>query len=203
MDEARPHWCRGPYSPGFGVAACAEGLPLLVQLPACDVACGRSSTAFHSTSPSPPSPCSAQQALEEYRQLIQQHAPQPAEPDHAADADTLLRGAVLIARHRYPLLRHDDVAEQLDDLAVQARRLLLHCRALVACCSLHGCAGGSVNLLPCCSGRRRWRPGGFEGGRAVELGTSRMLLRLWVGSWVAWKCGLAQQVFPFLTPQLC
>lgn len=68
--------------------------------------------------------CSTQQALEEYRQLMQRlpewGGPAPP-PDHAADADALLRGAVLIARHRYPLLRHEDVAEQLDDLAVQAR----------------------------------------------------------------------------------
>lgn len=63
-----------------------------------------------------------QQALEEYRQLMRQlpewGAPLPP-PDHAVDAAVLLRGAVLIARHRYPLLQHDDVAEQLDDLAVQ------------------------------------------------------------------------------------
>lgn len=55
------------------------------------------------------------------RQLPEWGAPLPS-PDHAADADVLLRGAVLIARHRYPLLQHDDVAEQLDDLAVQASR---------------------------------------------------------------------------------
>ncbi len=124
-------------------------------------------------------------------------APQPAEPDHAADADALLRGAVLIARHRHSLLRHDDVAEQLDDLARQASCPLLRCLALVACRMLHGCAGGS-----CCRDAGR-RPGGLEGGRAVEMDTSRMLLRLWVKSWEAWKCGLAQQVFPCLTPQLC
>ena len=38
------------------------------------------------------------------------------EPDDSLD---LLRGATLIARHRHPLLRHEEVVEQLDDLAVQ------------------------------------------------------------------------------------
>lgn len=50
-------------------------------------------------------------ALEEYRMLMGQ-------TDEALSAQ-LLRGAVLIARHRYPLLRAEDVEEQLDDLAVQ------------------------------------------------------------------------------------
>lgn len=48
-------------------------------------------------------------ALEDYRLLMQ-------EPDDSLD---LLRGATLIARHRHPLLRHEEVVEQLDDLAVQ------------------------------------------------------------------------------------
>lgn len=38
------------------------------------------------------------------------------EPDDSLD---LLRGATLIAQHRHPLLRHEEVVEQLDDLAVQ------------------------------------------------------------------------------------
>lgn len=42
-------------------------------------------------------------------------------PDDSLD---LLRGATLIARHRHPLLRHEDVVDQLDDLAVQVRRKL-------------------------------------------------------------------------------
>jgi regulator of sirC expression with transglutaminase-like and TPR domain len=48
-------------------------------------------------------------ALEDYRLLMQ-------EPDDSLD---LLRGATLIARHRHPLLRHEDAVDQLDDLAVQ------------------------------------------------------------------------------------
>lgn len=54
-----------------------------------------------------PLPCRALQALEEYKLLLQQ-----PEPD-------LLEGAVLIARHRHPMLELTDVVEVLDDLAEQ------------------------------------------------------------------------------------
>jgi regulator of sirC expression with transglutaminase-like and TPR domain len=49
----------------------------------------------------------ALEAWEEYS-LLMQHP----EPD-------LLRGAVLIARHRHPLIQFDDVRDQIDDLAEQ------------------------------------------------------------------------------------
>ncbi|PSC67808.1 transcriptional regulator [Micractinium conductrix] len=42
-----------------------------------------------------------------------------AAPADAGAADRLLRGAVLIARHRHPLVSEADIREQLDDLAVQ------------------------------------------------------------------------------------
>ena len=45
-----------------------------------------------------------------------------AAPADAGAADRLLRGAVLIARHRHPLVSEADIREQLDDLAVQAGR---------------------------------------------------------------------------------
>jgi hypothetical protein len=54
--------------------------------------------------------CRAQQALEDYRLLMQQ-------PDD--DKLDVLLAATLIARHRYPTLQHDTIVEQLDDLAVQ------------------------------------------------------------------------------------
>lgn len=59
--------------------------------------------------PFPALPRSAQQAQEEYRL-------QMALPDERLD---VLLCTTLIARHRYPLLEHDSIVEQLDDLAVQ------------------------------------------------------------------------------------
>lgn len=62
----------------------------------------------------------ARQALDEYRQLMEE-APgwREVSTEPGQDSKLLLRGAVLIARHRHPLLTYDEVAEQLDDLAVQ------------------------------------------------------------------------------------
>ena len=62
----------------------------------------------------PPSPplCSAQEALEEFRMLMQT-------ADDEQLGEQLLLGATLIARHRHPLLQHSLVVDQLDDLAVQ------------------------------------------------------------------------------------
>ena len=55
---------------------------------------------------------SAQEALEEYRMLMQT-------ADDVQLNEQLLLGATLIACHRHPLLRYSLVVEQLDDLAVQ------------------------------------------------------------------------------------
>lgn len=69
-------------------------------------------------------------ALEDYRLLMQ-------EPDASLDQPgCLLRGATLLARHRYPRLQHEEVVERLDDLAVQvgaygeAESMLKQCRGV-------------------------------------------------------------------------
>lgn len=67
------------------------------------------------------------------------------EPDESLD---LLRGASLIAAHRHPLLRHADIVDQLDDLAVQVGRVWWCLVVAVGdgCCGL-GCAGAPWLLL--------------------------------------------------------
>lgn len=70
--------------------------------------------------------CRAQQALEEYRLLMQR-------PDDSLD---LVACTSLIARHRYPLLDHAEVVEQLDDLAVQ-----VSCQLAAVLCFRQGMAG--------------------------------------------------------------
>jgi len=65
---------------------------------------------------------SAQRALEEYRQLMESSPPDSTDPltgGSGSGGIDLLLGATLIARHRYPLLSHEEVVEQVDDLAVQ------------------------------------------------------------------------------------
>lgn len=53
--------------------------------------------------------CSAMQALEDYKILMQQ-----PEPD-------LLKGAVLIARHRHPMVEYQQIKDIIDDLAEQIK----------------------------------------------------------------------------------
>lgn len=53
--------------------------------------------------------CSAMEALEDYKLLMQQ-----PEPD-------LLQGAVLIARHRHPMVEYEQIKDIVDDLAEQIK----------------------------------------------------------------------------------